>query len=100
MYELTMSVQTVVLVRRPQPRSEQTLPEESEITSIDKWRSQNELTRTNKHHLSRARNSTPQEVAIAELQLLHSVFVSNACMLALLIIKCCNCCVSHASSRS
>lgn len=84
-----------------QARHELIFPEESEITHIDKWGSQHELACTNKYHSSRARNSTPWEVSIAELRLLHSVFLNNAYIIKFLIInECCNCCVSHASSRS
>lgn len=67
-------------------------PEEFEITHIDKWGSQHELACTNKYHSSRARNSMPREVSNAELRLLHSVFINNACIIALLIInERCNC---------
>lgn len=54
-----------------QARRELIFPEESEITHIDKWGSQHELACTNKYHSSRASNSTPREVSIAELRLLQ-----------------------------
>lgn len=67
-------------------------PEESEITHIDKWGSRHELACTNKYHSSRACNSMPREVSNPVLRLLHSVFINNACIIALLIINgCCNC---------